>query len=343
MRISYGPWGETLEELASAARAAEEAGAEVLWVPELHRSALTSAMVMAGATSTALIGTAISLAFTRAPMVTALEALDVDEASGGRFLLGLGTGVRRLNEDWYGVEWTSPAKRLRETVECIRTFWAQCATGAPMTAGGDHARMSIRGFQRPFPQPRTEIPVYLGAMGPVLTRLTAEIAEGFISHELCSPAWLAERITPDLEAGLGRSGRPRESLDVVVSAACSIDDHRDVAVGRNAGLVGFYASVRSYADFFAFHDLADDQDRVVEAFRGGAGADHLGGAVGERAVRALTLAGTGDDVRARLSEYARLTDTVKLTPPTHGLPAAETRAAQARIIDLIADLRRNGL
>ncbi|WP_433496490.1 LLM class flavin-dependent oxidoreductase [Sphaerimonospora sp. CA-214678] len=339
MRITYGPWGETLEELTEAARAAERAGAEVVWVPEMHRSAIVPAAALARSTESAAIGTAIALAFTRSPMVTALEALDVDEMSGGRFILGLGTGVQRLNEDWHNVRWGKPVGRLRETVGAIRHFWARCTSGEPILLDGEHAPMRIRGYRRPFPVVRSRIPIYLAAVGPAMTRLAAEIGDGWISHELCSPAYLAERILPEVTAGLARTpGKGREDLDLVVSACCSVDADPRVARRRAAGLVGFYASVRSYTDFFAFHDLADEQAVVVETFRSGRGADHLGDVVPDRMVDAVTLAGTPGEVRARLAAYEGLADTVKLTPPTHGLPSADTRAAQQSIIQLIAEI-----
>ncbi|MDA0638750.1 LLM class flavin-dependent oxidoreductase [Nonomuraea sp. MCN248] len=339
MRITYGPWGETLAEQAAAARAAEEAGAEVVWVPELHRSATVSAAALAQATTGARVGTAIALAFTRSPMVTALEALDLDELSGGRFVLGLGSGVKRLNEDWHNARWGKPVGHLRETVRYLRHFWEHCGTGEPMVLEGEHEPMRIIGYQRPFPPVRTRIPIYLAAVGPAMTRLAAEIGDGWISHELCSPAYLAERILPEIEAGLAKTpGKRRGDLDLVVSAACSVDDDPKLARRRAAGLVGFYASVRSYAEFFAFHDLAADQEAVVETFRGGRGADHLGDVVTDRMVDALTLAGTRDEVRERIAAYEGLADSVKLTPPTHGLSAAETRAAQQAIIHLIADI-----
>jgi probable F420-dependent oxidoreductase len=338
LRLTYGPWGETLSELAEAARAAEDAGAEVVWVPELHRSATVAAAAVAAATERAGVGTAVALAFTRSPMVTALEALDLDELSNGRFVLGLGTGVQRLNQDWHNARWGRPARHLRETVACIRTFWERCTSGEPIEVEGEFEHLRIRGYQRPFPVRRTTIPIYVGAMGPVLTRTAAEIGDGWISHELCSPAWLRERVLPEVTTGLEQTRRGRADLDVVVSAACSIDPDPMVARRRIAGLVGFYASVRTYADFFDFHDLAADQSAVVDAFRSGRGADLLGEAVSDRAVRAVTLAGTRDEVAARIAEFDGLADTVKLTPPTHGLSAHETRAAQKEIIDMIAQL-----
>ncbi|MEU4821952.1 LLM class flavin-dependent oxidoreductase [Actinomadura sp. NPDC023710] len=326
MRITYGPWGETLAELVEAARAAEDAGAEALWLPELHRSATVPAAAVAAGTRRAQVGTAIALAFTRSPMTTALEALDLAELSGGRFVLGLGTGVRRLNEDWHGVRWERPAARLRETVAIIRHFAAHAASGEPMIVEGELESLRVRGYQRPCPS--TGFPIYLAGMGPVMTKLAGEIADGWISHELCSPAWLRERALPLLRPG----------VDAVVSAACSIDDDPALARRRAAGLAGFYASVRTYADFFAFHDLAREQDKVIAAFRAGARADDLGAAVPDRMVDALTLTGTAAQVAERVAAYAGHATTIKLTPPVHGLAPAQIRLAQARIIDLIKEL-----
>ncbi len=188
MRITFAPWGETLAELADAARRAEDAGAEVVWVPELHRSATVAAAALAAATRRARIGTGIALAFTRSPMTTALEALDLDELSGGRFVLGLGTGVQRLNEDWHNVPFGKPVAHMRETVRNVREFWASCTTGEPIDLPGEEEPMRIRGYQRPFGVQRTRIPVYLAAMGPAMTRLAGTIGDGWISHELCSRA-----------------------------------------------------------------------------------------------------------------------------------------------------------
>jgi alkanesulfonate monooxygenase SsuD/methylene tetrahydromethanopterin reductase-like flavin-dependent oxidoreductase (luciferase family) len=339
LRITYQPWGETLDELVDAGRRAEAAGAEVLWTAELHRSATVTAAALAAATTTARIGTGIVLAFTRSPMITALEALDLAELAGGRFLLGLGSGVQRLNEGWHNARFGKPVPHLRETVRNIRLFWRTCTTGAPIRVDGEYEPMSIRGYQRPFPVPAAPIPVYLAAMGPHATRLAGEIADGWISLEICSPTYLAQRIAPELATGIARTaGKTRKDLDVVVSACCSIADDPAVARRRAAGLVGFYAAVKTYAEFFAFHDLAEDQRAVVEAFRTGAASDDLAGRVSPAMVDALTLTGSRAEVAARVAAYEGIADSVKLSPPTHGLPAPDTRAAQEEIIALIGEL-----
>lgn len=338
MRITYAPWGETLAELGDVARRAERAGAEVLWVPELHRSATVSAAALIQATSSARIGTAIALAFTRSPMVTALEALDLDELSGGRFVLGLGTGVQRLNEDWHHARWGKPVGHLRETVRNIRLFWEKATTGEPIEAEGEWEPMRIRGYERPYPVLRQDIPVYLAAMGPAMTRLAGRIGDGWISHELCSPSYLEKRILPELQAGIEAAGRERGAVDVVVSACCSVADDAATATRRVAGTVGFYASVRTYAEFFAFHGLAEQQQKVIDAFRAGNGADYLAESVDPEMVDALTLNGDVSRVASQLEAYEGLADAVKLSPPTHGITPEETRAAQDQIITLIAEL-----
>lgn len=339
LRITYQPWGESLAELVEAGRRAEQAGAEVLWVSELHRSATGTAAALAAGTERARVGTSIQLAFTRSPMVAALEALDLDEMSGGRFVLGLGSGVQRLNEDWHNVRFGKPVPHVRETVRNIRLFWQSCESGDPIVAEGEWEPMSIRGYERPFPVLRPDIPIYLAAMGPLMTRLAGEIGQGWISHELCSPQYLAQHILPDLQTGIDRAdGKQRKDLDVVVSACCSVSDDLALARRRAAGLVGFYATVRTYAAFFDFHGLAEDQQLVIDQFRAGTGADYLADVVSDRMVDALTLVGTRDRVAERISAYEGLADSVKLSPPTHGLSATETRAAQDEILDMIADL-----
>lgn len=339
MRITFAPWGETLAELTDAARRAEAAGAEVIWVPELHRSATVTAAALAAATERALIGTGIALAFTRSPMVTALEALDLDDMSEGRFILGLGTGVRRLNEDWHNVPFGKPVRHMRETVRNVRDFWETCTTGEPIDLPGDEEPMRMRGYQRPFAVRRTGIPVYIAAMGPAMTRLAGTIGDGWISHELCSPRYLAEQVMPELETGISRAeGKRREDVDVVVSACCSVAGDRATALRRVSGLVGFYASVRTYRDFFAFHGLAEQQQAVLGAFRNGTGAEHLAETVSPEMIDALTMAGGRDEVAARIAAYEGLADSVKLSPPTHGLSAAETRAAQDELLALLPDL-----
>ena len=276
MRLTYGPWGETLAEMCQAARDAEAAGAEVVWFPEMHRSATVAAAAAAQATSTAGIGTAVALAFVRSPMITALEALDIDELAGGRLRpgtrLGRPTAERGLAQRNLGQAGRSSP---RDGDHRPRSSSPPPGCGEPLTIEGEWERVDIRGYQRPFHQLRDAIPVYLAGMGPAMTRLAGEIGDGFISHELCSPRFLEQRILPNLADGLRTAGRSRDALDVVVSACCAIDDDPGQARRWAAGTVAFYASVRTYASFFGFHGFAAEQQQVIERFRGAASAAEI--------------------------------------------------------------------
>src|SRR5947207_11807839 len=119
-RISIAAIADTAADLASRAREAEAAGIECVWTPELFRSSVTQATWIAAATERIGIGTGIAWAFTRSPFILAVTALDIDEMSSGRFRLGVGAGVKRLNEAWHGAEYGRPAPTLRVTVAAVR-------------------------------------------------------------------------------------------------------------------------------------------------------------------------------------------------------------------------------
>lgn len=339
LRLTFAPWGESLAEIVEVSQQAEAAGAEVVWAPEMHRSATVTAAAIAAGTTTTGVGTAIALAFTRSPMVMALEAMDLDEMSGGRFILGLGTGVQRVNEDWHNAQWGKPVAHLRESVNIIRTFISSCTTGEPLDIDGDYEHLRIKGYQRSYHRERDAIPIYLAGVGPVMLKLAGEIAEGWISHELCSPSFVNGQVMPSIAEGLERGGRKRSDIDLVVSACAAVDHDREKARRLAAGVVGFYSTVRTYADFFAFHGFADQQQAIIDEFRSGDGvAQKLGDLVPDDMVSAFTISGNPDDIREALSAYEGVVDAVKLSPPTHGLTAQQTRDAQRQLIGVVADI-----
>jgi probable F420-dependent oxidoreductase len=335
MKLSLAPWGESLAELRAAAVAAEDAGFDTVWLSELHRSAFVPAAVLVEATRRVRVGTAIALAFVRSPLTTALTSLDLDELSDGRFVLGLGSGVKRLNEDWHNAAFGKPASHLRESITAIRTLMASVHTGETIRLEGEWEPVHLRGYERPFPPRRTDVPIFVASVGEVMTRLAGEVGDGWIAHELGSPAYLTDVVTPNLEAGMARRGRQRDQLEVVASACCVIDDDARQAKRAAAGLVAFYASVKTYDDFFDFHGFLAEAKAVQQRFRAG-DHEHLADAIPDEMVDALTMAGTPDDVRKWVRRYDGIADQIKLSPPTHFVPAEVTRSAQQRILEVLS-------
>ena len=199
-RVQIAGLGDSLGDLAEQARAAEAAGIDCVWAVELFRSSLTQAMWLAASTETVGVGTGIAWGFTRSPMILALSALDIDEASGGRFRLGLGAGVKRLNETWHGVEYGRPAPHLRETVEAVRLIIESAGGAEPIRYEGSYHDIDIKGWIRPHPKVRESIPIYTAAVQEGMARVAGDVADGMIGHPMCSMRWLDEVLVDQLRA-----------------------------------------------------------------------------------------------------------------------------------------------
>jgi probable F420-dependent oxidoreductase len=325
--------GDDPAELAAFARAAERAGLARLWAPELHRSATVPLAVAAAATERIEVATGIALAFTRSPMILALESLDLDELSGGRFVLGLGAGVRRLNASWHAGPYDPPVTRMREMVAAVRELVAALAEGRDARAPGAIYDVEVRGLRRGHRAPRASLPVWLAAVLPGMTRLAGEVADGFLDHPVTSPRWLAERLLPALDAGAARGGRPRPAVAAALICAAS-DDDPAAARRAAAGTVGFYATVKTYEGMFSEHGFAARLPGIRRAFLDG-DADRLADAVGEEMTDAFAAAGTVARVRERARAYEGLAERLWATPPHHGQSAGGVARWQRGILEAL--------
>ena len=193
MKLSFGPWGETLHEFVEAGIDAEKKGFETLWTSELHRTPFVPLTALATKTSTIKLGSGVALAFLRSPLTLALTAMDLNEISNGRFILGLGSGVKNLNEYWHDVRFGKPVKHIEDVINICRMVIKESHLN-PIKYEGSEKSISLVGFDRPFTPKETSIPIYMGSVGPFMTRKCGEIADGWISHELCSPQYLESNI-----------------------------------------------------------------------------------------------------------------------------------------------------
>jgi probable F420-dependent oxidoreductase len=331
-RISIAAIGVTADQLAEDARTAEAAGVDCVWAPELFRSSVTQATHLSAITERIGIGTGIAWAFTRSPFILAISALDVDEFSGGRFRLGLGAGVKRLNETWHGVEYGRPAPHLRETIEAVRLIMSQAHRGEPIRFEGSYHDIDIKGWVRPHPAPRENVPIYTAAVQEGMARMAGDVADGLIGHPMCSLRWLDEVLVANFEQGLSRSGRERSGFDFLPTISCAIDDDEAAAYDAARKTICFYATVRTYAPLWEMHGFGEAAAAVGEAFRAGDLAA-MPGHVPDEMVDAYTAAGPLDKVRERVEAVAERADGVFLTPPSYFLAPAEIAEYQRRIVD----------
>jgi probable F420-dependent oxidoreductase len=302
-------------ELRAFARAAEDAGIARLWAPELYRSSTIPLALAAEATERIELATGVALAFTRSPFTLALEALDLDELSGARLVLGLGAGARRLNQRWHAAAYDPPVRRMRETVAALRELIAALPAGRRARSEGRLVDVEVVGYRRPHPAPREAVPIWLAAMLPGMSRLAGAVADGLIGHPVVPPSWTAETVLPALREGAERAGRPAPPLAGGLIVAC---DDADPGGARAAAActVGFYATVRTYEPIFAAAGFAGRLPAIREAFMTREPA-RLAAAVGEEMTDAFAAAGSVAAVRRRARAWEGVADRLWATPPHH--------------------------
>ena len=321
--------GGPLGIIGGVARQCEEAGYRSLWVAETARTAFLQAAVALQATTDTTIGTAIALAFPRSPVVTAMEARDLAELSDGRFVLGLGTQVKRVNEFRYATPFEHPAPKMREVIEVCRKVWRAYA-GEPI----DHRGRFYTVTMQPFPggQPAGPIPVYLAAVNRGMVTLTGEVGDGILGHPFSSPKYFTEAVRPALDAGLEKAGRKRDEVRIVQGAICSIGDTTEEAMREAKMQIGFYGTTRTYSPVFEMHGWGDVVGPLRDAFAKG-DADGMIACITDEMCDTYAVAGTPDEVREQIRRWEGLADEVYLGPPWATPDTARTADTFARIVD----------
>jgi probable F420-dependent oxidoreductase len=331
-RISVAAIGTTVADLEAETQRAEAAGVECVWAPELFRSSVTQAAYLAGKTERIDVATGIAWAFTRSPFILAVSALDIDEMSGGRFRLGLGAGVKRLNETWHNADYGKPAPHLREAIEATRLIMQGAGVGEPIRYEGSYYDIDIKGWIRPHPAPRESVPIYTAAVQSGMSRMAGDVADGLVGHPIQSLQWIDEVVIDGFETGLRRSGRDRKDFDYLPTVCCAIEDDQAQANDLARRTIAFYATVRTYMPLFEMHGFGDNAAAARDAFRKGDLAG-VPAAISDEMVETYCAAGPLDKVRARVEATAERADGLFLTPPTYFIGAEELIEYQRRIIE----------
>ena len=317
--------GGSLQDVSALAGRAESAGLESVWLAELDRTALVQAAAAICATTRIGVGTAVALAFPRSPTVTAMTAWDLDELSGDRFTLGLGPQVRRILQARFSVSVDKPAPQMREYVKAVRTVWA-ANRGEPVTHEGDHYRITMPTFHGPPRPDRRDTPILLAAVGPVMSRICGEVADGLLGHPLASPRFLREAVRPAIDEGLARAGRAAGTCPVTAMALVSIGDDEEAARRAARLQIAFYATTPSYKAILALHGRADLPRDLRRAFVN-RDRDPMAELIDDELLDAIAISGRPDEAPDRLRAWAGVADRVVLGVPWYGMDAARQREA----------------
>jgi probable F420-dependent oxidoreductase len=239
------------------AQALREAGASGVFTFEGPHDVFTP-LTLASTVGGLDLMTNVAIAFPRNPIQLAHQAVDHQILSGGRFTLGLGTQIRAQIEKRYGAEFGKPVARMRELVGALRAIFATWTTGERLNFQGEFYRHTL---MTPTFVPRAEFtppPIYVGALGPRLTRMTAEVADGLLVMPFGSKRFLREVTMPNVADGLAAAGRSATELavvpEIIVSVAEQDPDHMSAR-----RLLSFYGSTPAYRPVLEVHGWGDLQ------------------------------------------------------------------------------------
>jgi F420-dependent oxidoreductase-like protein len=289
--------------------AAERIGVDSLWVPEVWGyDALTGLAYLAAKTSSIRLGTFVVQLGSRSPALLATSALSLQELSGDRFLLGVGTSGPRVMEGWHGVRFRKPVQTTRETIEIVRIV----SRGDRLEHPGEIYPLPLPDSSgaplRPLVRP-SDVPIYVAAMGPQNLRLTGELADGWLGNAFIPEA--ADVFLDPLRKGAESAGRRLSDLDLVAPVAVEIHEDQvsaDAAARRHADGYAFTIGAMGaggrnfYNDAFTRLGYGAEVTAVAELWQAGK-RDEAGRAVPLDLGRLTNLLGTPDALRERVPVY----------------------------------------
>ncbi|RKN05093.1 TIGR03564 family F420-dependent LLM class oxidoreductase [Streptomyces radicis] len=235
--------GNAVDQLVGQARQAADAGLTSVWFSQLFQhDAITLAAVAGREVPGITVGTHVVPLYPRHPLTLASHAQTAQAATGGRFVLGVGTGVRDLLEPAYGTPYPPPIRHLRESLTVLR-----------QALNGERPLLEGRTVTARPPLPTAVAggagaPLLVAAMGPQALAVTGELADGTLPF-LAGPRTLAERIVPVLTAAAAEAARPVPRIVAAVPAV--VTDDVDVVRQIAAVHLGAYAAVPSYRQVLA--------------------------------------------------------------------------------------------
>jgi len=308
-----------LQAVPEYARKMEAIGYDCLWTSETQHDPFLPLAVAATATSSIKLGTSIAVAFPRSPMITAYTAWDLQKASAGRFILGLGSQVRAHNQRRFSVKFESPGPKLREVVLALRAIWDCWQNHNPLNFKGQFYNFDLMTpFFNPGPIAHPKIPIFIAGVNQYMCRMAGEVCDGLHVHPFHTPKYLREYVHPAVEEGLRESARSRQDFTYATSSFVVVGDtERERAQNAEAvrQQIAFYASTRTYEPVLAAHGW---EKIVRELHQKSLDGDWKGMArlITDEMLDAIAVSGTYESIGGKLRErYAGLLDRIALYQP----------------------------
>ena len=306
----------SLEDTFRFAKLADENNFDSIWLPEITWSdAFSLATAAAMSTKKVKLATGVVGIYGRSPALMAMSVAGLDELSGGRAILGLGTQARPYVELWHSAKFERPVTRMKEYVQALRKI-LENPFGVTYFKG---KVFDIKGFVLTVKPKSPHIPIYVAAIGPQLQRVAGQVADGVLGY-FYSLRYVKEKLIPNLKEGAEKSGRDlkKKNFDIAVGFPALIDDSED-RYEKIKPLVAVFTvatgSSKSYQTILADLGFSENIEIITRKMHEG----DVQGAVKhipDEMAREVTLCGTAREVRERIQEFRNAGVTLPLPNPT---------------------------
>lgn len=327
MKVDSGI-GSDLSKVPEQARALEELGMSGIMTAETSHDPFFPLLVAAQNTEKVELITSIAVAFARTPMVLANIGHDLNQYSKGRFVLGLGSQIKPHITKRFSMPWSSPAARMREFILAMRAIWANWHTGEQLAFTGKfytHTLMTpmFTPTDTEYGAPR----VLLAAVGPLMTEVAGEVADGIIVHAFTTEKYMREVTLPALERGFAKSGRKREDFEIsypsfVVTGATEEAMNQAAAATRKQ--IAFYGSTPAYKPVLESIGAGDLQGELNTMSKQGRW-DAMGELITDDILKEFAVISEPDGIAdAMLNRFGDIVD--RTSAAYGGIPSAQQKS-----------------
>jgi probable F420-dependent oxidoreductase len=304
--------GTRLDKVPEAVRAAEAAGYDGVRTAEMNHDPFFPLVLAAEHSQRLDISTSIAVAFARTPMVLANIGHDLNAYSQGRFTLGLGSQIKPHITKRFSMPWGAPAPQMRELVLAMRAIWANWYEGEPLQFVGKyytHTLMTpaFTPENRDHGAPR----VVLAAVGPQMTEVAGEVADGMIIHPFSTLPYIESVTLPAIERGLAKAGRRREAFEISYSNfVVTGRDEAEFQASKQAARerIAFYGSTPAYKGVLESIGVGELQGELNTMSKQGRWKE-MGGLIDDDVLQAFAVVGEpGEIAPEMLRRYGSFTD-----------------------------------
>lgn len=289
--------------VAESAASAELHGYDCWSMAEARVDPFLACALAAERTEKIEIGTSVAIALARSPMTVALQAINLQVLSEGRFTLGLGSQVKAHITKRFSMPWGKPASRMREFVLALRAIWEAWESGDPLRFEGEfYTHTLMTPFFNPGSNPHGPPAVHLAAVGPRMTAVAGEVADGLICHVFSTARYVREVTLPNVAEGRERAGKTMEGFELTAPGFVVVDEPGEPIEPRIETVkrqIGFYGSTPAYRPVLELHGWGELGDQLNAAARASEW-DRLGSMIDDEVLAAFAVIGSADEVRVEL-------------------------------------------